>query len=226
MLDVKSKGVHKGVACESCHGPLAAHADDPASVHTGETGYEVLCARLPPGERRQAEDLSSGGSPAEHSGGAACNTCHKPHSPAIERGGDAMTMTRRQSHPAARRRYCLGVHSGRDAGSVAELQHVGTLVGDADRHRRSASAAAVACARANWRTKFPTAISAPGWSVTMSLIGRWNIPRSIRRTAARTDFPEPRKPAARTSLFPSSAITASIRPAPRCVPVGATFDFS
>ncbi len=32
VLDVKSKGVHKGVACESCHGPLAAHADDPAAV--------------------------------------------------------------------------------------------------------------------------------------------------------------------------------------------------
>ena len=45
VLDVKSKGVHKGVACESCHGPLAAHADDPAAVTPAKLDTRVLCAR-------------------------------------------------------------------------------------------------------------------------------------------------------------------------------------
>ena len=32
VLDVKGKGRHAHVNCEACHGPLAKHADDPASV--------------------------------------------------------------------------------------------------------------------------------------------------------------------------------------------------
>src|ERR1039457_6311516 len=28
VLEVQSKGVHKGVACEACHGPLANNAED------------------------------------------------------------------------------------------------------------------------------------------------------------------------------------------------------
>ena len=43
--DVKSKGVHKGVACESCHGPLAEHANDPASVTPAKLDTVVLCPR-------------------------------------------------------------------------------------------------------------------------------------------------------------------------------------
>ncbi len=84
--DVKSKGVHKGVNCESCHGPQARHADDPGSVTPAKLDTAVLCIRC-----HQANIAKPKGFPqvdaAEHSGGAACNTCHQPHSPAIGAAG-------------------------------------------------------------------------------------------------------------------------------------------
>ena len=87
VADVKSKGVHKGVACESCHGPQAKHADDPGSVVPAKLDTAVLCVRC-----HQANIAKPKGFPqvdgAEHSGGAACNTCHQPHSPAIGTGGN------------------------------------------------------------------------------------------------------------------------------------------
>lgn len=82
ILEVKSKGVHKGVACESCHGPLAKHADDPASVQPAKLDTAVLCARCHEANLAKPKNFPQVVS-AEHSGGVACNTCHKPHSPAI-----------------------------------------------------------------------------------------------------------------------------------------------
>ena len=86
QAEVKSKGVHRHVACESCHGPQAKHAEDPASVQPQLPEVAKLCVRC------HAENLAK---PAtfpqvnaeEHSSGAACDTCHKPHSPAITLAG-------------------------------------------------------------------------------------------------------------------------------------------
>ena len=82
VLEVKSKGVHKGVACESCHGPLAKHADDPASVQPAKLDTAVLCVRCHEANLAKPKSFPQVVS-ADHSGGAACNTCHHPHSPAI-----------------------------------------------------------------------------------------------------------------------------------------------
>ena len=82
VLDVKSKGVHKGVACESCHGPLAAHAEDPASISPAKRDTAVLCARCHQENIAKPKTFPQVNA-AEHSGGAACNTCHQPHSPAM-----------------------------------------------------------------------------------------------------------------------------------------------
>ena len=82
ILEVKSKGVHKGVACESCHGPLAKHADDPASVQPAKLDTAVLCVRCHEANLAKPKNFPQVVS-AEHSGGAPCDTCHQPHSPAI-----------------------------------------------------------------------------------------------------------------------------------------------
>jgi len=86
VQEVKSKGVHKGVACESCHGPQAKHAEDPASGVPPKLDTAVLCVRC-----HQENIAKPKGFPqvnaADHSGGAACDTCHKPHSPAMTGGG-------------------------------------------------------------------------------------------------------------------------------------------
>jgi len=83
--DTKSKGVHAYVNCESCHGPLAKHADDPASVTPKLPDVATLCFRC------HSENIAKPqGFPQvnanEHSGGQLCNTCHQPHSPAITQG--------------------------------------------------------------------------------------------------------------------------------------------
>ena len=76
-------GHYRGdVACEACHGALANHAADPASVVPIKLDAAVLCARC-----HQANTAKPSTFPQviaeEHSAGIACDTCHQPHSPVI-----------------------------------------------------------------------------------------------------------------------------------------------
>ena len=86
VLEVKSKGVHKGVACESCHGPLANHAEDPTSVQPAKLDTGRLCVRCHEENLAKPKSFPQVAS-KEHSEGAACDSCHQPHSPAIVAGG-------------------------------------------------------------------------------------------------------------------------------------------
>jgi uncharacterized CHY-type Zn-finger protein len=86
VADMKSKGVHKGVACESCHGPLAKHAEDPASVQPVKLDTAKLCVRCHEANLAKPKNFPQVSS-EDHSGGAPCDSCHKPHSPAITGGG-------------------------------------------------------------------------------------------------------------------------------------------
>jgi hypothetical protein len=85
ILDVKSKGVHARVNCESCHGPQAKHADDPGTGKPPRPDVAKLCVRC------HSENIAKpSGFPQvnakEHSGGQACNSCHNPHSPGFGAG--------------------------------------------------------------------------------------------------------------------------------------------
>ena len=82
VQEMKSKGVHQGVACESCHGPLAAHADDPATITPAKLDTAVLCVRCHRENIAKPKNFPQVNA-ADHSGGAACDSCHKPHTPAI-----------------------------------------------------------------------------------------------------------------------------------------------
>jgi len=86
VLEVTSKGVHKGVACESCHAPLAKHADDPASVQPAKLDTAKLCVRCHEANIAKPKNFPQVAS-EDHSGGAPCDSCHKPHSPAMAAGG-------------------------------------------------------------------------------------------------------------------------------------------
>jgi hypothetical protein len=83
VVDQKKQGRHVVVPCEACHGALAKHADDPASVKPPKLDTAVLCARC-----HEANSAKPKGFPqvvtADHSGGIACDTCHQPHRPKIE----------------------------------------------------------------------------------------------------------------------------------------------
>ncbi|MFZ0743637.1 MAG: multiheme c-type cytochrome [Terracidiphilus sp.] len=86
VMDVKKNGKHAHVNCEACHGALAKHADDPASVTPPKLDTVVLCVRC-----HAASAAKPKGFPqveaADHSNGLPCETCHQPHSPAIAAGG-------------------------------------------------------------------------------------------------------------------------------------------
>jgi len=86
VADLKSKGVHKGVSCESCHGPLAKHADDPASVQPVKLDTAKLCVRCHEANLAKPKNFPQVAS-GDHSGGAPCDSCHQPHSPALTGGG-------------------------------------------------------------------------------------------------------------------------------------------
>ena len=86
VLDVKKAGKHAQVNCEACHGPLAKHADDPASVTPVLPDTAVLCARCHTASAAKPKGFPQV-VPEDHSTGLPCGTCHKPHSPGMEAGG-------------------------------------------------------------------------------------------------------------------------------------------
>jgi hypothetical protein len=86
VLDVKKAGKHAQVNCEACHGPLAKHADDPASVTPAKLDTAVLCARCHMASAAKPKGFPQV-VPEDHSTGLPCETCHQPHSPGMEAGG-------------------------------------------------------------------------------------------------------------------------------------------
>ena len=85
ILDVKSKGKHAHVNCEACHGALANHADDP-TIKPVLPDTAVLCARCHTASAAKPKGFPQV-VPADHSNGVPCQTCHNPHSPAMDAGG-------------------------------------------------------------------------------------------------------------------------------------------
>ena len=82
VLEVKTKGKHARIACESCHDALSSHADDP-SIQPKKLDAAVLCAGC-----HEASTAKPNWFPQvvseEHSSGIVCTTCHQPHNPVIE----------------------------------------------------------------------------------------------------------------------------------------------
>ncbi len=85
VLEKKKDGKHAHVNCEACHGPLAKHAEDPASVTPEKLDTAVLCVRCHEANAAKPKAFPQVSS-ADHSNGLACDTCHQPHSPAIATG--------------------------------------------------------------------------------------------------------------------------------------------
>jgi len=86
IQDQKKTGKHARVNCEACHGPLAGHADDPASVQPVKPDTAVLCAQCHTASAAKPKGFPQV-APADHSTGLPCQTCHQPHNPAIDAGG-------------------------------------------------------------------------------------------------------------------------------------------
>jgi len=85
IADKKKAGKHASVNCEACHGPLAAHADDP-SIQPAKLDTGVLCAQCHEASAAKPKSFPQVET-ASHSNGIPCETCHQPHSPALDAGG-------------------------------------------------------------------------------------------------------------------------------------------
>lgn len=83
VQDTRSKGKHAGVNCEACHGALAKHAADPTNVNPPKLDTAVLCARCHTASAAKPRNFPQVDA-AAHASGVPCETCHQPHSPAIE----------------------------------------------------------------------------------------------------------------------------------------------
>ncbi len=82
VVELKNKGKHVHVNCESCHGPLAGHVDDPGSVTPEKLDTAKLCVRCHEANTAKPKSFPQVVS-ADHSAGLACAECHQPHSPVI-----------------------------------------------------------------------------------------------------------------------------------------------
>jgi predicted CXXCH cytochrome family protein len=78
----KAAGPHAHVNCESCHGPLAAHANDPSAVKPALPDVANLCRRC-----HEKDAAKPTGFPqvilSGHSNGMSCKDCHQPHNPKL-----------------------------------------------------------------------------------------------------------------------------------------------
>jgi Cytochrome c3 len=79
----KKLGKHVVVPCETCHGALAKHAEDPASFTPPKLDTTVVCARCHEVNSAKPKMFPQVVT-ADHSGGFACDACHQPHKPGIE----------------------------------------------------------------------------------------------------------------------------------------------
>jgi cytochrome c553 len=78
----RALGRHAHVACETCHGPLAKHADDPGTNVPTLPAVATLCVRCHEKDTAKPKAFPQVAS-VEHSSGMACNECHKPHNPRL-----------------------------------------------------------------------------------------------------------------------------------------------
>jgi hypothetical protein len=83
IADTKKAGKHVHVNCEACHGPLAQHAEDPANVIPAKLDTATLCVRCHAASAARPKTFPQVNA-VEHASGVACETCHQPHSPAMD----------------------------------------------------------------------------------------------------------------------------------------------
>jgi hypothetical protein len=79
--DALHGGKHASVGCEACHGPLAAHAADPAEAKAVRPAAASLCPVCH--ERNVAKPRSFPQVELKEHAEGPCSDCHAPHRPEI-----------------------------------------------------------------------------------------------------------------------------------------------
>lgn len=79
VVEKKAKGGHKMVPCESCHGALNSHAEDPSITPPKITDrrFCVRCHEANPSRPEKFPQVNL----AKHHDEELCTKCHSPHQP-------------------------------------------------------------------------------------------------------------------------------------------------
>jgi len=80
LVETKTRGFHKNLSCEVCHGPAVEHTEDPGSVELlapRGRGYCPLCHEYLPSRPTGFPQIVSD----SHNPMKPCIICHNPHSP-------------------------------------------------------------------------------------------------------------------------------------------------
>jgi hypothetical protein len=82
VVEARRGSKHATVGCESCHGPLAAHAEDPGTLTPQLPDKRSICLVC-----HRADAAKPAGfpqvDPKEHAGDSTCDECHNAHHPEI-----------------------------------------------------------------------------------------------------------------------------------------------
>jgi hypothetical protein len=82
VAEVRAKGKHAKVACESCHGALAAHAQNPDGVKPKRPDPRrtcIICHTASISKPKTFPQVV----PAEHAPEGPCSECHVVHNPKL-----------------------------------------------------------------------------------------------------------------------------------------------
>lgn len=80
VADTKGASFHRGLACETCHGPQAEHVGNPEEVKPfapRDRAYCSLCHGYNPSRPTGFPQID----PRTHNPAQRCITCHNPHDP-------------------------------------------------------------------------------------------------------------------------------------------------
>ena len=78
--EIKYGGKHRGLACETCHGPSVGHAENPGDVKPyapRDRKFRPVCHAYDPSRPTGFPQIN----PTTHNPLVACITCHQPHEP-------------------------------------------------------------------------------------------------------------------------------------------------
>lgn len=81
----RAANAHRGMSCQSCHGPLAAHVADPRGANPGKPaagGTREFCGRCHYANQSRPRNFPQV-DPASHNPGVVCKECHDSHAPKL-----------------------------------------------------------------------------------------------------------------------------------------------
>lgn len=95
IYQTKQASNHKGLSCEVCHGPAAAHMEAPDETKPRiprERDFCVKCHGYNPSRPTGFPQIIAD----NHNPGKACITCHSPHSPSLPHTPDDCSACHRE----------------------------------------------------------------------------------------------------------------------------------